>query len=193
MTKLKVIPEQALCRWREILIFITGNTEVERGTLQTGISIGCRLKLSPFIIFDVQPWNPIELEISAFLSDRKFSHDPSRLIKQPLRTYESYFAIRHKVAFRFDNAGSIARSKGPFNNAFAFNDHTIRLAAETKTGRGLIARTKSEREGEMARLAPESKMTGKDHQKERYQFLLGLKYYMLLEMGNSLLMGVHGS
>ena len=59
------------------------------------------------------------------------SHDPSRLIKQPLRTYESYFAIRHKVAFRFDNNGSIGRTKGPFNNAFAFNDHTIRHAAET--------------------------------------------------------------
>jgi len=131
MNKSKVILEQALCRGREILISITGDTEVERGTLQAGISTGCHGKLCPFIIFNIQPRDPIELEVSAFPSDRKFSNDPSRLIKQPLRTYASYFAIRHKVAFRFDNDRRIARAKAPFNNAFAFNDHPIRHAAET--------------------------------------------------------------
>ena len=90
----------------------------------------------------------------------EFTSYSSRVIGQSLRAKQSNFSVRNIVALRYNDKCMVSNVKIPFNNYFAFNDHTICHYAKTKIRDRCDGTNKSLREGDMAELPPKSKTTG---------------------------------
>ena len=87
--------------------------------------------------------------------------DASTGLENFLRANQSIFLVRNIVAFIFKNKCLVSNAKIPFNNFFAFSDHTILHSINPKSGVGMVEPMKSLSECDMARPDPEPKTTKK--------------------------------
>ena len=90
----------------------------------------------------------------------EFTSGASKVLEQSLRNNQSKFALSNIVALVVNNKCVVSAAKIIFNYSFDFNYHNIFYSTKTKIRYRCDVTNKSLCRGGVARLAPETKITG---------------------------------